>query len=104
MKIAKNDTVEVISGAHKGRKGKVLKVYPNQGKAVVERINMIKRHTRANPGKQVQGGIVEREAPISISNLKVICTECGKPSRMGRLRLDDGSAVRVCRACGATLK
>ena len=104
VKIKKDDQVLVVSGRDRGAKGKVLRVYPGQGKAVVERINMIKRHTRANPGKQVQGGIVEREAPISISNLKVICTECGKPSRMGRLRLDDGSAVRVCRACGATLK
>ena len=104
VKVKKNDQVLVVAGRDRGVKGKVLRVFPNQGRAVVERINMIKRHTRADPGKQVQGGIVEREAPISVSNLKVICTECGKPSRMGRLRLDDGSAVRVCRACGATLK
>ena len=104
VKVKKNDQVVVTAGRDRGAKGKVLRVFPAEGKAIVERVNMIKRHTRANPTKQVQGGIVEREAPIALSNLMVICPECGKPSRLGRQRLDDGVAVRVCRSCGATLK
>lgn len=101
-KIKKNDEVIVTQGRDSGVKGRVLRVYPGQGKAVVERVNMIRRHTRPNPNKQIQGGIVEREAPIQIANLRLICPECGKPTRVGRKRLDDGSGVRVCKACGAT--
>jgi len=78
-------------------------VFPAKGTALVERINMVKRHTRANPQKQIQGGILEKEAPIQISNLSVICTECDRPARLGRKRLDDGTGARVCRRCGATL-
>ena len=63
---------------------------------------MIKRHTRPNPSKQIQGGILEREAPIPLTKLKVVCGECGKPTRLGRKRLEDGSGVRVCKQCGAT--
>jgi len=101
-KIKKNDEVIVTQGRDTGAKGRVLRVYPSQGKAIVERINMIRRHTRPNPNKQIQGGIVEREAPIQIANLRLICPECGKPTRVGRKRLEDGSGVRVCKACGAT--
>ena len=101
-KIKKNDEVIVTQGRDTGAKGRVLRVYPSQGKAIVERINMIRRHTRPNPNKQIQGGIVEREAPIQIANLRLICPECGKPTRVGRTRLEDGSGVRVCKACGAT--
>ena len=101
-KIKKNDEVMVTRGRDRGYKGRVLKVFPGAGTAIVERANMIKRHTRPNPNKQIQGGIVEREAPIQISNLKLICPECGKPTRVGRKRLEDGSGIRVCKACGAT--
>ncbi len=101
-KIKKNDEVLVTRGRDRGYKGRVLRVFPSDGTAIVERANMIKRHTRPNPNKQIQGGIVEREAPIRISNLKLICPECGKATRVGRKRLDDGSGIRVCRACQAT--
>jgi len=100
--VKKNDQVLVTTGKDRGASGRVLRVLASEGKAIVERVNMIKRHTRPNPNKGVQGGILEREAPIQISNLKVICPECGKPSRMGRQRLDDGRGVRVCKNCGAT--
>ena len=70
--------------------------------AIVERINLIKKHTRPNPQRQVQGGVLEREAPIPLSKLMVICPECGKPSRIGRKRLEDGRGVRVCKTCNAT--
>ncbi len=102
VKIKKNDQVLVIAGKDKDARGKVLRVFPGQGTAIVERINLVKRHTKPNPQKQVQGGVLEREAPIRISNLKVICPECDVPTRMGRRRLDDGRGVRVCRKCGAT--
>jgi len=102
LKVKKNDQVLVTTGKDRGAKGRVLRVLASEGKAVVERVNMIKRHTRPNPNKGIQGGILEREAPIQVSNLKVICPECGKPSRMGRKRLDDGRGVRVCKSCDAT--
>lgn len=101
-KIKKNDEVIVIRGRDRGYKGRVLRVFPGNGTAIVERVNMIKRHTRPNPNQQIQGGIVEREAPIRISNLKLVCPECGKSTRVGRKRLEDGSGVRVCKVCEAT--
>lgn len=103
VKIKKNDQVLVLAGRDRGARGKVLKVNPGQGTAIVERINLVKKHTRPNPQKQVQGGVLEREAPIRLSKLKVICPECGKPSRLGRRRLEDGRGVRVCKQCDATL-
>ena len=102
VNVKKNDQVLVTTGKDRGARGRVLRVLASEGRAIVERVNMIKRHTRPNPNKGVQGGILEREAPIQISNLKVICPECGKPSRMGRQRLEDGRGVRVCKNCGAT--
>jgi large subunit ribosomal protein L24 len=102
VSVKKNDQVLVTTGKDRGARGRVLRVLASEGKAIVERVNMIKRHTRPNPNKGIQGGILEREAPIQISNLKVICPECGKPSRMGRRRLEDGRGVRVCKNCGAT--
>jgi large subunit ribosomal protein L24 len=102
LKVRKNDQVLVTSGKSRGARGRVLRVLAAQGKAVVEHVNMIKRHTRPNPGKGIQGGILEREAPVQVSNLKVICPECGEPSRLGRKRLEDGRGVRVCKHCGAT--
>ena len=102
VNVKKNDQVLVTTGKDRGARGRVLRVLATEGKAIVERVNMIKRHTRPNPNKGVQGGILEREAPIQVSNLKVICPECGKPARLGRKRLEDGRGVRVCKNCGAT--
>jgi large subunit ribosomal protein L24 len=102
LNVKKNDQVLVTTGKDRGARGRVLRVLASEGKAIVERVNMIKRHTRPNPNKGVQGGILEREAPIQVSNLKVICPECGKPVRLGRKRLEDGRGVRVCKNCGAT--
>jgi large subunit ribosomal protein L24 len=102
LKVKKNDQVLVTAGKDRGARGRVLRVLASDGKAIVERVNMIKRHTRPNPNKGIQGGILEREAPIQIANLRVICPECGKPSRLGRKRLDDGRGVRMCKSCDAT--
>jgi large subunit ribosomal protein L24 len=102
VKIKKGDEVLVATGKNRGSRGRVLKVFPNDDTAIVERVNMVKKHTRANPQKQVQGGIVEREAPIRLSNLMLICPESGKPTRVGRRRLEDGTSVRVSKKSGAT--
>ena len=95
MKIKKNDTVLIISGNYKGKTGKVLKVFPKKKRALVEGVNLIKKHSK--PSQQnPQGGIVEKEASIDISNLMVIAPD-GKPTRIGKKILDDGSRVRICR-------
>ena len=103
VKIKKNDQVEVLAGRDRGARGKVLRVHPSQGTAIVERINLVKKHTRPNPQRQIQGGVLEREAPIRLSKLMVICPECGQRTRLGRKRLEDGRGVRVCKKCDATL-
>ena len=100
--VKKNDQVKVLVGRDAGLTAKVLRVFPGDRTAIVERINLIKKHTRPNPQRQVQGGVLEREAPIPLSKLMVICPECGKPSRIGRKRLEDGRGVRVCKTCNAT--
>lgn len=102
MKVVKNDNVLVISGNYKGKKGKVLKVYPKENRVIVEGVNFIKRHTRPTQ-KNPQGGIVEKEAPIQASNLMVICPKCDTPTRLGRKILEDGKRVRICRSCGEML-
>ena len=103
LNVKKNDQVLVTTGKDRGARGRVLRVLPAKHMAVVERVNLVKRHTRPNPQRGIQGGILEREAPIQVSNLMVICPECGKPSRLGRKRLEDGRGVRVCKnkSCGA---
>jgi large subunit ribosomal protein L24 len=101
--IKKGDQVQVIAGKDRGLRGKVLRVLPQENRAVVENVNLIKKHTRPNPQRQIQGGVLEREAPIQISNLKVICPETGEPTRVGRRRLEDGRGVRYAKTSGAML-
>ena len=98
-----NDQVEVIAGKDKGRVGKVIKVNATDGKAIVEKINMIKRHTKPSQMNQ-QGGIIEKEAPLDASNLMVICPKCSKTSRVGKKILEDGSKVRICKKCNESLE
>ena len=100
--LKKNDQVEVIAGTDKGRVGKVLRVFPEKNQAVVEKINMIKRHTKAAEMNQ-QGQIVEKEAGVDVSNLLLICPECTKTGRIGRKSLEDGTKVRFCKSCGEAL-
>ncbi len=102
MNIRKGDTVVVISGAYKGRRGRVLRVLTKQERLVVEGVNMMKRHTKPTQRNQ-QGGIVEREAPIHISNVKPWCETEKKPSRIVMKRLEDGSRVRVFQVNGEAL-
>lgn len=102
MKIRKNDTVLVISGKDRGKKGKVRFVYPKDERITVEGINFIKKHTRAM-GQVRQAGIIEREAPIHISSVMLLCNRCNRPTRVGFRFLEDGRKVRICRSCGEVL-
>ena len=102
-KIKKNDQVLVISGKNRGAKGRVLRVIPARSLALVERVNLVKRHTKQNPQKGIQGGILEKEAPVHLSNLMVIDPQSGKPTRIGRKRQADGSGVRVAKKSGTAL-
>jgi large subunit ribosomal protein L24 len=100
--IRKNDNVLVISGKDRGKRGRVLKVLPGtsgRNRLIVEGVNMIKRHTKPNPGKQVKGGIMEREASLHASNVQLVCPECGAQTRIGHKILGDGRKVRICRKC-----
>jgi large subunit ribosomal protein L24 len=102
MEIRKGDTVLVITGKYKGRKGRVLRVIPEKSTLIVEGVNMMKRHTRPSQRNQ-QGGIVERERPIHASNVMPWCEAAGKPSKIVRRRLEDGSRVRVYKINGEML-
>lgn len=103
MSIQKNDTVMIVAGNSRGKTGKVLKVFREEGRAIVEGINIIKRHTRASQ-KNPQGGIVQKEEAVHMANVMVICPKCGKPSRLGRRRVTDAASgrkqsMRICRKC-----
>ncbi len=103
MHIRKNDQVEVLSGKDRGKRGKVLRVMPARSRAIVERINMLKRHTRPNPQRNIKGGVVEREASLHASKLMIVCPECSKPSRVRHKTLSDGRKVRSCAACDGVI-
>jgi len=102
MNIRKNDTVLVITGKDRGKKGKVRFAYPKEQRILVEGINFIKRHTRAR-GQVRQAGIIEREAPIRVSNVMLLCARCNHPARVGYRILEDGRKVRICRSCGEVI-
>ncbi len=101
--IRKNDNVVVITGKDRGKRGRVVRLVAAKNRLVVEGVNLIKRHTKPNPQKNVKGGVVEREAPLHASNVQIVCPECGKPTRIGKKILDDGRKVRVCRKCEGVL-
>ena len=96
--IRKNDTVMVIAGRERGKTGNVLRVLSKTGRVVIERVNVVKRHTK--PRGSNTGGIIEKEAPLHASNVQPLCGRCDKPARIGTKRLQDGHAVRICRRCG----
>jgi large subunit ribosomal protein L24 len=103
ISLRKGDNVRVISGPDAGRNGRVLSVNPRKNTVIVEHANIIKRHTRPNPAKNIKGGIVEREAPLNVSNVMIVCASCGKHARIGHKVLADGSKVRICKRCDQTL-
>jgi large subunit ribosomal protein L24 len=98
MKIKKNDTVLVITGKDRGKKGKVRQALPKTNRVIVDGINMMKRHSRTR-GQARQAGIIDIEMPFSVSNVMLICNKCDKPTRVGYRVLDDGKKARICRNC-----
>jgi large subunit ribosomal protein L24 len=102
--VKKGDTVLVLSGKDRGKQGRVLKVQATKGTAIVERVNEKSKHERANPGKNIQGGIAKREYPIKVDKLQVVCPSCNEPARLGSHRDEEGKAVRFCRNCKANLE
>lgn len=96
--IKKNDTILVITGKEKGKKGRVLSVSPLKDQLLIEKVNIIKRHMKPSR-KYTQGGIIEKEAPLNISNVMLVCPKCSKPTRIGNSLLQDGRKVRMCKKC-----
>jgi large subunit ribosomal protein L24 len=97
-RIKKNDKVIVLSGKEKGKIGTVLNIDLKKQRLIVEKVNMVKRHSKPSQ-KAAQGGIIEKEAPLHISNVILICNKCAEPTRIGNRRLEDGSKMRVCKKC-----
>jgi large subunit ribosomal protein L24 len=102
-KLKKNDQVMVIAGKDRGRQGRILRIMPGRSRVIVERVNLIKRHTRPNPSKNIAGGISEKEAPIHISNVMLVDPDRNVPTRVGRRRDSDGNPERFAKKSGAAL-
>ncbi len=102
LKLRKNDNVMIIAGKERGTTGKILKVLSVKDRAIIERLNLVKRHTKPR-GPQQPGGILEKEASIHVSNLMLMCDRCNAPIRFGHKVLGDGKKVRICRRCGETI-
>ncbi len=103
LDIRRNDTVKVIAGRDKGKEGRVLRVFPDKGKVLVEHVMVVKKSVRPNPQRQIKGGIAEQESAISISNVKLVCTSCKKPVRVRHERHGEKN-LRVCAECKSTLE
>ena len=101
--VRKNDLVEVLSGKEKGKTGKVLRVYPKKDRVLVEKVNFVKRHSRPS-GQTRQGGIIQKEAPLHVSNVLLVCPKCNQGKRMGSKVLEDGKRALVCRDCGEQME
>lgn len=101
MNIKRNDTVKVIAGRDKGKTGRVLRIFPGEGKVLVEHVMTVKKHVRPNPQRNIKGGIAEQESPIDISNVMLVCPTCG-PSRVGH-ELQGEKRIRICRKCNGPL-
>ena len=104
INIRRNDRVVVISGKDRGKTGRVIEVHPRKRRILVEGVNIVKRHLKANSRRGVQGGILDKESPIDASNVMVLCPHCGAPSRVGHQVLADGRRSRACKKCGATIE
>ncbi|MFK5927596.1 MAG: 50S ribosomal protein L24 [Desulfuromusa sp.] len=102
LHVKKNDMVEIIAGKERGKTGKVLRVLPGKGRVVVESLNVIKRHTRPNQ-LNPEGGIVEKEAPLNLSNVMLVCGSCNQATRTGLRLLEDGTKTRYCKKCNESV-
>ncbi|MHB0875893.1 MAG: 50S ribosomal protein L24 [Anaerolineae bacterium] len=102
QKIRRDDTIEVISGDHTGERGKVMRVMPKEHRVVVQGVNMVKKHQRRT--RQSDGGIIEREAPLHVSNVALVCPRCDAPHRVGIVTRDDGTRRRFCKKCNEVIE
>ena len=102
-KIRKNDQVMIVKGKEQVKTGRVIRVIPDKGHVLIEKLNLVKRHTKPS-AKYKQGGIIEKEAPLAISNVMLLCDKCKGPVRVGRKVLEDGKRVRLCKKCGEVLE
>ncbi len=98
--VKKGDTVEILAGKDRGKRGKVLSTFPDEGKVLVDGINIVKRHTRPRPPRIPQGGILEKAMPLRSSKVMLVCPSCSETTRIAKKLLDDKSRVRVCKSCG----
>lgn len=103
LKVRKGDLVEVITGKDKGKRGKILRALPEKNRVVVEGLNKVKKAQRASQRNPQSGGIIEKEAPINVSNVMIVCPSCGKPTRVGNERTEDGARIRLCRKCAGKI-
>lgn len=103
LPLKKGDRVEIVAGKDKGKKGKILFALPREGKIVVEGLNKVKKHSRPTQKNPQAGGIIEKEAPINISNVMLVCPSCGKVTRLGSKRSEEGKRIRICKKCGANV-
>ncbi|HEY3722170.1 MAG TPA: 50S ribosomal protein L24 [Acidimicrobiia bacterium] len=102
MKLKKGDRVRVIAGKDVGKEGEITRAFPESDRVIIDGVNVAKRHTRAT-GQTMQGGIIDKDMPLHVSNVAIICSSCDSPSRIGYRFEDDGTKVRVCRKCGKDL-
>ncbi|AGW14551.1 50S ribosomal protein L24 [Megalodesulfovibrio gigas] len=103
-RIKKEDKVMVITGKDKGKIGKILRIIRKKDAVLVEKVNMVRRHTKGNPYRQQAGGILEKEAPLDISNVQLMCPACTKPTRVGYKLMEDGKKVRFCKKCNEVME
>ena len=99
MRIKKNDVVKIVAGEDSGKTGKVLAVMPGKNRVIVERIAVAKKHLRSNPSQQEQGGIIEKEKSVHVSNVMLLCSRCNRGIRIGRKTTSGGAKARYCRRC-----
>ena len=104
INIRRNDRVVIIAGKDRGKTGRVIEVHPRKGKVLVEGASVVRRHTKANSRRGVQGGILERESPIDVSNVMLICPHCAQSTRISHQILGDGARIRTCKKCGAAIE
>ncbi len=102
LDIQRNDTVQVITGSDRDKKGRVLRVFPDTGRLLVEHVRVAKKHLKENPQRRIKGGIAEQEAPIPRSNVMLVCPNCNQPTRVGH-KFEGDVKVRICRKCGGTI-
>jgi large subunit ribosomal protein L24 len=102
LNIHRNDTVQVLSGTDKGKRGRVLRVFPDKDRVLVEHVRVVKKTVSSKSGKNTKGGIAEQESPLHVSNVALVCSSCGKPTRAG-YKIDGDSKVRACKKCGTAL-